>query len=415
MPPPPPSNVQPASAWIGTIEDTSISRSSTTGVITATFTIPLNETYGVKDVEVAFTTPQSMSFTKTDAFTVTSGTSADKVYVDADSTAPSPDGLSWATAYSSLADGLQAAAGYGASQIWVADGTYKPTTGTDRTISFELMSGVAVYGGYSGSGTTRDPNTYETILSGDIGSIDVNTDNSYHVVIGADTGTLDGCTITAGYADGEKWYRLGGGMYNGGVANSSAVEAISPVVNNCIFTGNYAESGGGMYNFAATTQITSCIFTQNSANYGGGALFRVGSDATVTNCLFSGNSAQWRGGAVYVDYGADPVISGSEFAQNTTQGIGGGFYADDRASQLSGTYPQLSTCVFTGNQALYRGGAIGIYNSSCEVTVTGCTFSGNTATNAGGNDIACNSSATLKYNGTPDIDADSSCTVTLIQ
>ncbi len=407
---PPP---DPSSITIGDISGSLVSWSEPD--VKASFIIPDAASTGTQDVVVVFPSPDGdMPITKSDGFSILpKGEAVTLVYVNTDSTAGSPDGKSWSTAYSSLQDGIDLAALYGAD-VWVAKGTYKPTTGTDREVSFELKSGVTLYGGFTGNETSlneRDYNTNQTTLSGEIGT-SANTDNSYHVVIGADNATLDGVTITGGYADGEKWNRLGGGMYNAGEAQSSDIDPISPVINNCVFTGNYAESGGGMYNLAASAQISGCVFTQNSANYGGGALFRVGSDATVTNCVFSGNSAEWRGGGVYVDYGADPVISGSEFTQNTTQGIGGGFYVDDRASQLGGTYPQISGTTFTYNQALYRGGAIGLYNSSCELTVTSCTFSNNTATNAGGNDIACNSSATLKYNGSPDIDADTTCTVT---
>lgn len=382
--------------------------------VKASFTIPDAASTGTQDVVVVFPGPDGdLTITKSNGFSILpKGDAVTLVYVNANSTAGSPDGKSWPTAYSSLQDGIDLAALYGAD-VWVAKGTYKPTTGTDREVSFELKSGAKLYGGFTGNETSlndRDYNANQTILSGEIGT-SADTDNSYHVVIGADNATLDGFTITGGYADGEKWNRLGGGMYNAGQAQSSDINAISPVISNCVFTGNYAESGGGMYNLAATAKISGCTFTLNIANCGGGVLFRVGSDATVTNCVFSENSAEWRGGGVYVDYGADPVISGSEFTQNTTQGIGGGFYVDDRASQLGGTYPQISDSTFTGNQALYRGGAMGLYNSSCELTVTGCTFSDNTATNAGGNDIACNSSAILKYNGSPDIDADNTCTV----
>ncbi len=45
--------------------------------------------------------------------------------------------------------------------------------GTDRTISFELKNGVAIYGGFAGTETLRtqrNPATNVTVLSGDIGS-----------------------------------------------------------------------------------------------------------------------------------------------------------------------------------------------------------------------------------------------------
>ena len=40
-----------------------------------------------------------------------------------------------------------------ATQIWVAKGTYTPTTGTDRNASFVLRNGFTVYGGFAGTET----------------------------------------------------------------------------------------------------------------------------------------------------------------------------------------------------------------------------------------------------------------------
>ena len=76
-------------------------------------------------------------------------------------------------------------------------------------ISFNISSGVAVYGGFAGTETARKPRnpaTNVTTLSGEIGSNIILNDNSYHVVHMDGTTTsvtsttvLDGFTITAGY------------------------------------------------------------------------------------------------------------------------------------------------------------------------------------------------------------------------
>ena len=79
----------------------------------------------------------------------------ERLYVDDDAT-PGGDGLTWATAYEDLQAALDAAAlpGSTTSEIWVAAGTYVPSTQTDpndpRTATFQLLSGVAVYGGFAG-------------------------------------------------------------------------------------------------------------------------------------------------------------------------------------------------------------------------------------------------------------------------
>lgn len=59
----------------------------------------------------------------------------------------------------------------------MAEGTYKPTSGTDRTAIFQLKSGVAVYGDFAGTESSRDernsdPATSNTVLSGDLAGDD---------------------------------------------------------------------------------------------------------------------------------------------------------------------------------------------------------------------------------------------------
>jgi len=130
------------------------------------------------------------------------------------------DGSSWTDAFTDLQDALAAAAP--GDEIWVAAGTYTPAgPGGDRTATFQLMSGVGLYGGFAGGETDRsqrDPSLHTTILSGDLNGDDqvvplsqdlmseaTRAENSYHVVTGSgadETATLDGFVITAGYANG---------------------------------------------------------------------------------------------------------------------------------------------------------------------------------------------------------------------
>src|SRR4029077_7774820 len=67
---------------------------------------------------------------------------------------PVPSGSGcWATAFTDLQPAL--AASNSGDEIWVATGTYKPTATADRTISFAMKDGVAIYGGFIGTETTR--------------------------------------------------------------------------------------------------------------------------------------------------------------------------------------------------------------------------------------------------------------------
>ncbi len=125
------------------------------------------------------------------------------LYVDNNSA----DGT-WAGAYADLQDALAMA--YTGDEIWVAAGTYTPTDTGDQTISFEIVEGVEIYGGFVGGETSRDHRDWlanETTLSGDLNGDDGPDysnlgDNATHVVLGADNAVLDGFTITAGIALG---------------------------------------------------------------------------------------------------------------------------------------------------------------------------------------------------------------------
>jgi hypothetical protein len=132
-------------------------------------------------------------------------------------------------------------------EIWVAAGTYTPTTGTDRTATFALKSGVAVYGGFAGTETLRserDPVANVTILSGEIGAAGT-SDNSYHVVTGRTGATLDGVTVSGGNANGGGLAGFGGGIFN---------NANSPTLMNVTVSGNGAAcTGAGSPTFPAAT------------------------------------------------------------------------------------------------------------------------------------------------------------------
>ena len=144
------------------------------------------------------------------------------IYVDADA-AGANDGSSWVSAYYYLQDALaDANSAEKPVEIRLAQGVYKPNEGLLvipekgwREATFQLINGVSLKGGYAGFGqsdpNTRDIETYETILSGDVDSDDAYVSdhcdlfeeptrrgNSRNVVTSRNTdatAVLDGVTI----------------------------------------------------------------------------------------------------------------------------------------------------------------------------------------------------------------------------
>jgi hypothetical protein len=275
--------------------------------------------------------------------------------------APGGNGASWECAFQNLQSALAAASS--GHQIWVAEGTYKPTSGTDRTISFLMKNGVEVLGGFPNTGDPglgdRDWVAHVTTLSGEIGAAGI-SDNSYHVVFfdhAPNSTLLDGFNITGG--NGETTQN-GGGIYNDG---SGVGRQSNPRIAHCTITGNVARNGGGLFNDG----------------------YRGNSSPEVTDCIFSGNKATRDGGAVY-NFGGNngnssPVFTNVVFLGNKAERIGGGV-VNDAVDAIGGvSSPEFVNCSFSGNQADF--GVGGIYNDAytgtCAPTITNCILWGNAA------------------------------------
>jgi len=299
-------------------------------------------------------------------------------YVDLSATTGADDGSSWTNAFLDLQDALVAAGSGG--EIWVAAGVYRP--GNVRKSTFQLVDGVAIYGGFAsggGDGTfaARNPTTYVTTLSGDVGTQGQSSDNCYHVVKAVGTGAatvLDGFTIMGGNANGASPSNQGGGMY---------VSDGGPTVSTCTFTNNVASAeGGGMAiidSSAGDFSLVNCAFAGNEANKGGGlyydSRFDPG-DLSIADCAFTGNSAQSDGGGIYSLYGT-VTTNHCTFNSNSAgaAGRGGGMCIEAGEARVAG-------CAFGNNSAGAGGGGIS-YGGGLSLFVVNSKFYGNTASGYG--------------------------------
>ncbi|MEI6408609.1 MAG: right-handed parallel beta-helix repeat-containing protein [Bacteroidota bacterium] len=322
------------------------------------------------------------------------------------------NGTSWANAYKSLDAALSAATP--GNKIWVAAGTYKPSTGANA--SFLVQSGIELYGGFAGTETSlsqRNITANPTILSGDLNGNDVTdslklnkSDNSWHVVeIGGDATlrtVVDGFTIRNGNtkvatADADLTKRGGGlqtttpttirncrftqnaGLSGGAVAVLDG-DATGFIADNCQFEKNLGsfQSAGIYVRIVDVVTIKNCSFKNNNATRG--SLYPQNCDhVTVDSCLFEGNKgASTNFGGGMFTWQSNFVLKNSIF-RNNTSGNAAGMYNDgrDHVSSFS-----IENCLFDTNTATNYGGSA-VFNNETECTIKNCTFTGNIAPSSG--------------------------------
>lgn len=326
------------------------------------------------------------------------GQPSNATYVKADATGAN-NGSSWTDAFTDLQLALVSAVP--GDEIWVTSGTYAPAGPKgDRIATFQLVSGVGIYGGFSGTETERHQRNaaaYVTVLSGDLNSDDrtvaaaanlandpTRFDNSFHVVTATgadDTATLDGFIITDGYAN-ESGHDNGGGMINIGQVASTE----GPTLIDCGFEGNFALwNGGGIYNARSNLNLIHCTFRQNHANVGGkepgsagiggGGLHSSNSDPRLFDCNFTENTTLGQGGGMLNIFGS-PTLIGCRFVDNHSLGgnfrnLGGGLWLREPET------PLVLNCAFFGNSARLGGGMAIIHD--CNPTIVNTIFTGNIA------------------------------------
>jgi predicted outer membrane repeat protein len=275
-------------------------------------------------------------------------------------------GTDWANASDLIAALTAARPG---DQLWVAMGTYTPTTDGDRTISFQLANGVLIYGGFAGAEMALSQRNWLaniTVLSGEIGAPG-NSDNSFHVITANSvdtTAVLDGFTISGGRADAgyDCSTACGGGMYS----NQS-----SPRLDHLLFRDNTAtQYGGGIYNQGSSASLTDVVFLQNSAEINGGGMYNVDSNPTIINATFSSNTAVGGGGGAIYNQSSNPVLTNAVLSDNTAV-IGGGM-SNNQSS------PLITSVTLTRNRAKNGGGIFSEAESNA--VLSSVTFLDNTAT-----------------------------------
>lgn len=329
-------------------------------------------------------------------------------------------------------------------EIWVKAGTYIPTKRIDvdssgvaesREATFQLVDGVAIYGGFKGVETAKEQRNLQgnpSILSGEIGIPAYLEDNVYHVVYSeglSDATILDGFTIQDGKANKDTLVFA----YENSVKNSFGSGLINIEstlrVNNCIFQHNEAiwgsgianllsghtiivnatfknnkvySSGGAIANFEGKVtveksrflanqgyggsailnrldgilQVNDCLFKDNTSSFGGAIINLTSLSSTITNSTFINNHSLVLGGAIYIRSAGNVKVVNCLFNGNTSDGSAGAIFNNE-------SKPKIINSVFINNKANGEGGAIFNVVHSYP-SVINCTFNKNEAAAHGG-------------------------------
>ena len=199
------------------------------------------------------------------ACTVVLCASAGNKFVSQTTGADSNDGLSWATAKQTLANGFSACAT--GDTLFVAFGTY------NERLTITEGKYVSILGGYNINGD-RDIDAFQTIIDGsDLGKILIKAEKESSIPL-----LFEGLTL-----QNSEYSSSSSAMYMRG--NMTLKDC---VIRNC----SSASNGGAIYvditDSSKPAAIINCIFELCTAAGGGGAIYNKG--ALIENCIFRGCS-----------------------------------------------------------------------------------------------------------------------------
>ena len=266
------------------------------------------------------------------------------LYVDLNNTTPATPFGSWATAATNIQMAVDATSD--GDTIVIADGTY--------VITNSITINTAI--------------TVESLNGPDAVFVDAGGSNRVFTLGKVDC-TLSGLAITNGF------HSSGGGVYCP-TGFWDIYDLDRQIVTNCVFSGNNADQGGGMYRGIAK----NCRFESNTGHMGAGAGYTQAIDCEFISNVVDGTA---NGGGMKEGEAIRCIFT------NNTSAIGGGmaggtaidctFFGNKATHSGGGKYGGTATgCVFTNNSAVYNGGGIN------GITANNCTLFANYAGWAGG-------------------------------
>ena len=263
---------------------------------------------------------------------------------------------------------------------------------------------VTIKGGYRSGHYVQYPDRHPCYLSG-------GSDWQIVEIGGGVTVTLDAVGIAGGLgkASGQAAVAVRGGSlkmtgcriinnfssYTAGAINVSAGGSFK--AENCFFESNVSQAGGclNIDGSQSTCIFTACTFSANASTGQGGAIKVSNGFLYAKDCIFKGNHAETRGGALWLAGSRDSesvLFEDCTFEGNSCVNGGGACWMD------SGAAATFRNCSFTGNIAS-NGSAGSFYaNEGADnlLVIEDCTFSGNHGGNYTGGSIHIRGNASGK-------------------
>ena len=298
------------------------------------------------------------------------------VYVDKNAnSAGGKNGTNWFNAYTSLAKATSTESA--GKTFWVAEGTYTAvdemnTSGQNPTaFTFDLQNSDKLYGGFMGSENTKDTRDagmnwkyHETVLSGNIGELGVNTDNTAIIVTGSGTDVVvDGVVVK----ESRLQLNTGSGVL---------LKGENSILINSMISDNY---GVGIHIEADNCKLLNCVVAENSSPSASAGLYIDGprSGIIVSNCVFTLNTSVNGGSAIYGgDINAHSRFLNCTIIKNHCTGGGPSGIACNGTDTLLNCilYGNTTTNASSGSQIYYT-----YFMRNCNVqdlTSTGIGFNG---------------------------------------
>ena len=265
------------------------------------------------------------------------------------------NGSSWTNAYTNLQSALGTAQCNDLVEVWVAAGTYKPHVSA-TSVSFEIPSGIKVYGGFAGTELSINQKNYSlihttntTILSGDLLNNDLpnfgnRSDNSALVVKFSNannTTLLDGFVVSGGYAG-----PIGSFLTSAGILVNSS----SPTINNCRIKDNLADYGAGISILGNGNLVLSNSIISGNKGYSGSAMQNGGNNVTqypvIKNCIFSGNDHTVRSVIENLAVSASTIMNPTFINCSMDRNLGADIYND--AFNVGTVHLRIVNCLIAG-------------------------------------------------------------------